>query len=139
MDVCGRHIDVVGDEGVVEESALRVEPVVVAFAEVDADGDLQAGPSNQRGGVARPARGGAAFVNPLLDLLLGVVGHVLGLALGQAAFAHEPVGEFEIGPAQVRDRRVKDQNVHSHQWYLLLLSGLSASRLRMCRWRAGRN
>ncbi len=98
-----------------EVPPLGVQTVVVALTEIDADGDLQAGPGDQGGHVAGPAGGGKAFVDPMLDLFLGEPGHILEAALGQAAFADEPVGELEVGPPQIDHRRIQDQDIDRHQ------------------------
>ncbi len=115
MDVGGRHVDAVGGHDIVKISALRVQAVIGAFAEIDADGDSQAGPRDQRGRIARSARRGEALVDPLLNLRLGVARHVLGFALRQSALAHEPVGELEVGSPQIHNRCIQNQNIHGHR------------------------
>jgi len=133
MNVRRRHVDAIGGHNVTEVPALRVKTVVVTLAEIDTDGYFQARSGDQGSGVSGPAGGGKSLIDPLFDLLLRVVGHVLRFALGQAAFAHELVGELEVGLSQVGHRRIQDQDVHRHQCCLLVAFVISAFLFRTCR------
>lgn len=108
------HVDFVGGQGIVEETALGIETLEIALAKTDPDGDAEAGPGNQRRGVSGSAGGGAAVQNPLAILFLGIIRHVFRFAFGQTAGSDEFFGEGKFPSTKIRHGRIQHHHIDTH-------------------------
>jgi hypothetical protein len=108
MNVDMGHVDPVGCHHIVEEPALGVKAAVAPFTKIHSDSDIQPRPRNKRSRIAWTARGGKTIFDPLSDLLLGIVRHILGFALGQSPLADQIICKSEIRAPQITHASIQN-------------------------------